>query len=241
MEEVLDVYQKPYDAEHPVVCFDERPCFLIANKIEIVPAKPGQLQRFDYTYKKCGCANVFGFFEPLQARREMQVTQRRTMLDFAQAMKHLVDDFYPQAKQITVVLDNLATHTKAALYATFPPQEAHRLTSKLHFVHTPKHGSWLNMIEIEFAALTRQCLDRRIPSMDLLKKEGRWVNIERFQKTTSIWECQLCATAVFNVWKSIDAGNLPLLNVHRCPPLAYTLVIRDTVLRSRYLQALSGG
>jgi DDE superfamily endonuclease len=120
MEEVLDVYEKPYNPAQPVVCFDERPCFLIADELDIIPAKPGQLQRFDYTYKKCGSANVFGMFEPLQGRREMLVTERRTMPDFAHAMRHLVDVLYPQAEQISVVLDNLTTHTKAALYATFP-------------------------------------------------------------------------------------------------------------------------
>lgn len=123
MEEVLDTYEKPYTPTHPVVCFDERPCFLIADELDIIPARPGQLERFDYTYKKCGSANVFGFFEPLQGRREILVTNRRTMHDFAKAMQQLVDEFYPQAQQITVVLDNLSTHTKAALYATFSPKK----------------------------------------------------------------------------------------------------------------------
>lgn len=171
MEDVPDVYEKPYDAAHPVVCFDERPCFLIADELEVIPAKPGQLERFDYTYKKCGSANVFGLFEPLQGRREMLVTERRTMPDFAHAIKHLVDELYPQAEQITVVLDNLATHTKAALYATFPPAQAHRLARKLNFIHTPKHGSWLNMVEIEFAALAKQCLDCHIPDIERLRQE----------------------------------------------------------------------
>lgn len=189
MEEVLDVYEKPYNPAQPVVCFDERPCFLIADELNIIPAKPGQLQRFDYTYKKCGCANVFGFFEPLQGRREMLVTDRRTMPDFAHAMKRLVDGFYPQAQQITVVLDNLATHTKAALYTTFPPEEAHRLVHKLNFVYTPKHGSWLNMVEIEFAALAKQCLDRHIPDIALLRQEvAAWTMQRNLLKTTVRWQ-----------------------------------------------------
>jgi transposase len=188
MEEVLDVYEKPYDVANPVVCFDERPCFLIADEISVIPAKPGQLERFDYTYKKCGAANVFGVFEPLQGRREMQVTERRTMPDFAQAMKQLVDVFYPSAERITVVLDNLATHTKAALYATFTPEEAHRLARKLHFVHTPKHGSWLNMVEIEFAALAKQCLDRHIPDIALLEQEvTAWTTQRNHLKATVNW------------------------------------------------------
>lgn len=188
MEEVLDVYEQPYSPVHPVVCFDERPCFLIADELDIIPAKPGQLERFDYTYKKCGSANVFGFFEPLQGRREMLVTDRRTMPDFAHAMKQLVDDFYPRAEQITVVLDNLATHTKAALYATFLPEEAHRLARKLHFVYTPKHGSWLNLVEIEFAALAKQCLDRHIPDIELLRQEvAAWTTQRNLLKATVNW------------------------------------------------------
>lgn len=186
MEEVLDVYERPYDPQHPVVCFDERPCFLIADEIEIVPAKPGQIKRMDYTYKKCGSANVFGFFQPSRGRREMRVTQRRTKEDFAQAMRYLSDELYPDVPLITVVLDNLATHTKASLYASFSPKEAHRIARKLQFVYTPKHGSWLNMIEIEFAALTKQCLDRRIPSLELLKQEIAAWTLQRNQQATSV-------------------------------------------------------
>lgn len=186
MEEVLDVYEQPDNPQHPVVCFDERPCFLIADEIEVVPAKPGQIERIDYTYKKCGSANVFGFFQPSQGRREMRVTQRRTKADFAQAMRYLTDELYPDVQQVTVVLDNLATHTKAALYDSFPPQEAHRIARKLRFVYTPKHGSWLNMIEIEFAALAKQCLDRRIPSIDVLSNEIAAWTLHRNQQPSSI-------------------------------------------------------
>lgn len=188
MEEVLDMYEKPYNPAQPVVCFDERPCFLIADELDIIPAKPGQLKRFDYTYKKCGSANVFGMFEPLRGRRDMLVTERRTMPDFAHAMKHLVDVFYPRAEHVTVILDNLATHTKAALYTTFPPQEAQRLARKLHFVYTPKHGSWLNMVEIEFAALAKQCLDCHIPDIELLRQKiTAWTTQRNILKTAVHW------------------------------------------------------
>ncbi len=189
MEDILDLYEEPYDAKRPVVCFDERPCFLIAEEKEIIPAKPGSLERYDYSYKKCGSANIFGFFEPLANWRQMKVTQRRTKLDFAQCMKELVDVYYPKAKSIRVVLDNLSTHTKAALYDAFEPIEARRIAKKLDFHFTPKHGSWLNMVEIEFSVLSRQCLQRRIPDIDTLTREvDAWTKLRNQAKHTVHWQ-----------------------------------------------------
>ena len=188
MEDVLDLYEEAYDPSSPVVCFDERPCFLIAETKQIIPARPGQLERYDYTYEKCGAANIFGFFEPLTAWRDMKVTQKRTKPEFAHCMKDLVDVYYPQARQIRVVLDQLATHTKAALYDTFEPQEARRIATKLEFHFTPKHGSWLNMVEIEFSVLSRQCLNRRIPDADTLEQEVEtWTKQRNDEHVTVDW------------------------------------------------------
>lgn len=179
MEDVLGVYERPLDRNVPVVCLDERPCYLIGDKREVIPAKPGQLSRFDYEYIRNGTATVFGMFAPLLGWREMIVTQRRTRLDFAGCLKQLVNEFFANAQKIIVVLDNLNTHSKASLYEAFAPAEASRIAAKLEFHHTPKHGSWLNAVEIEFAALSRQCLDRRIPDLAMLDREVRAWTIER--------------------------------------------------------------
>ena len=186
MEDVLDVYERSLNANVPVVCLDERPCFLIGDKREVVSAKPGQLARFDYEYVKNGNATVFGLFAPLLGWREMIVTERRTRVDFAGCLKRLVDEFYPSAERIVVVLDNLNTHSKASLYEAFTPEEAHRIASKLEFHHTPKHGSWLNAVEIEFAALSQQCLARRIPSLAVLKSEVAAWTVERNSRVVKV-------------------------------------------------------
>jgi len=171
MEDVLDLYHQPYDPAYPLVCFDESSKQLVSEKRVPWPATPGQVARYDYEYKREGVRNLFMFFEPLAGRRHVEVTERRTKVDWAHCMKQLVDELYPDAICIRVVQDNLNTHTPAALYEVFEPQEAKRLLDHLDFHYTPKHGSWLNMAEIEFSALTRQCLDRRIPDEATLKQE----------------------------------------------------------------------
>jgi hypothetical protein len=162
MEDVLEVYTRPYDPRYPRICMDESSKQLVGETRQPLPAEPGQPARYDYEYQRNGVCNLFLFCEPLVGWRHIEVTERRTRQDWAWAMKTLVDDYYPAADRITVVLDNLNTHVPASLYATFPPAEAHRLLRRLEFHHTPKHGSWLNMAELEFSVLSRQCLDRRI-------------------------------------------------------------------------------
>lgn len=171
MEDVLQLYTNVYDPDYPLVCFDESSKQFIAETRKPLPAEPGQPERFDYEYQRLGVSNLFMFFEPLTGWRHVEVTDQRTQIDYAQQMKYLVDERYPQAKKITIVQDNLNTHMGASLYKAFIPAEARRILDKLEFHYTPKHGSWLNMAEIELSVLTRQCLDRRIPDKNLLKQE----------------------------------------------------------------------
>ena len=164
------MYAKRYDNLFPVVCFDERPCHLISDVKERVRAAPGRLARYDYLYARHGTLNLFGFLEPKTGRVSFQVTERHTKLDFAHCMKRLVDELYPKAVLIHLVLDNLATHSKGALYEAFEPAVAHRIARRIQFHFTPKHGSWLNAVELEFAALSRTALDHRIPDRDELER-----------------------------------------------------------------------
>jgi DDE superfamily endonuclease len=159
---------------------------LVKETRDIIPPAPGQLERYDYQYERNGVANLFMFFEPLTQWRHIVVTDQRTAIDYAHQMKYLVDERYPQAKKIGVIQDQLNTHVKASLYKAFPPEEARRILDKLEFHYTPKHGSWLNMAEIELSVLNRQCLDRRIPDMDSLKQEiAAWEN-NRNEKSNSV-------------------------------------------------------
>jgi hypothetical protein len=188
MEDVLDVYQQPYDPLIPQVCFDERPCQLISELRLPLPAEPGQPERYDYEYKREGTCNLFAFFQPQTGWRHIEVTSQRTARDFAHCMKYLVDILFPLATLIRVVLDNLNTHTPGALYQTFPPSEARRILSQLEFHYTPKHGSWLNMVEIELSVLSRQCLKRRIPNLEVMKGEiAAWEQERNQQKATVNW------------------------------------------------------
>jgi hypothetical protein len=169
MEDVLDLYAEPASAATPVVCFDEKPVQLLADTRPPLPARPGQVARHDYEYERCGTANLFIVFQPRTGWRAVTVTSRRTQHDFAEQMKELVDTHFPAAQRIRVVLDNLNTHTVAALYARFPAAEARRLARKLEFHYTPVHGSWLNMVEIELSVLSRQCLSQRISTAERLQ------------------------------------------------------------------------
>ena len=161
MEDVLDLYAEPYNPSRPVVCFDETSTQLLADVREPLPAQPGRPRRQDYEYRRGGTRNLFLFCEPLAGWRHVAITERRTMVDFAHQMQWLVDVAYPDATVIRVVLDNLNTHRMASLYETFPAPEARRIVKRLEFHHTPKHASWLNMAEIEFSVLTRDCLQGR--------------------------------------------------------------------------------
>lgn len=171
MEDVLDLYEQPYDPLYPVVCFDERPYQLVSEVRQPIPAQPGKPLRYDYEYKREGTCNLFMFFQPLACWRHVKVTDRRTKVDVAYCLRDLVDLHCPDARVIRLVLDNLNTHKPEVLYAVFAPAEARRIARRLEFHYTPTHGSWLNMVEIEIAVLSSQCLDRRIPSKDLLIPE----------------------------------------------------------------------
>jgi len=171
MEDVLDLYAEPPDPARPVICFDESPTQLIGEVREPVAAKPGQLERHDYEYRRNGTANLFVFLDAHRPWRKVKVTERRTNQDFAHCMRDLVDLHYPDAPLIRIVLDNLSTHTAGALYDTFPASEARRILKRIEFHHTPKHASWLNMVEIEIGVLRSQCLDRRIDNSKELEAE----------------------------------------------------------------------
>lgn len=179
MEDVLDLYEEPHDPKRPKVCFDESSKQLIAETREPVPACPGQPERYDTEYKRNGTRNLFLFLEPDEGWRHMEVTDSRTMSDFAHQMRWLVEERYPDAEIVRVILDNLNTHKPASLYEAFPPEEARRILKRLEFHHTPKHGSWLNMAEIEFSVFSRQCLDRRIGDEAMLKREIKALEDER--------------------------------------------------------------
>jgi len=188
MEDVLDLYHQPYDARYPLICFDESSKQLIAEVKTPLPMRPGEIRRYDYEYERQGVCNLFMFFEPLQSWRHVEVTDQRTNIDFAHCMKYLVDVRYPEALSIRVVMDNLNTHKPASLYEAFSPQEARRLLERLAFHYTPKHGSWLNMAEIEFSVLSRQCLDRRISNRDILIKEiAAWEIARNRAEATINW------------------------------------------------------
>jgi hypothetical protein len=188
MEDVLDLYAEPYDPQYPVVCFDESPYQLVSEVRQPLPVRPGRPARYDYEYRREGTCNLFMFFEPLRGWRHAKVTDRRTTQDFAYCMQDLVDVHCPQATVISVVLDNLNTHTPAALYTTFPPAEACRILRKLDFHYTPKHGSWLHMAAIEFAVVSTQCLDRRLGDQATVRRAvAAWETRRHEAKATVDW------------------------------------------------------
>jgi hypothetical protein len=188
MEDLLDLYAEDFDPLRPVVCFDELPYQLVAETCLPLPLRPGKPLRYDYEYRRNGTCNLFMFFQPLVGWRHVEVTERRTKRDFAYQMKDLVDIHFPQAEVIRVVLDNLNTHSPAALYEVFEPQEARRIVRKLAFHYTPKHGSWLNMAEIEISVLERQCLDRRLAEVPTVRSEVlSWETLRNDQHATVDW------------------------------------------------------
>jgi hypothetical protein len=177
MEDVLDLYARPYDPRRPQVCFDEHMVQLIAEKRHPLPPKPGRPERFDYEYQR------------MAGWRHVKVTEHRTKIDFAHCMPYLVDELFPEADCVVLVLDNLNTHTPAALYEAFEPAEAKRILDRLEFHYTPKHGSWLNMVEIEIGVLSEQCLDRRIPDANTLQSEiAAWEISRNDQRATVDWQ-----------------------------------------------------
>jgi transposase len=188
MEDVLDLYAEIPDLQHPVVCFDESPTQLIGETRQPIPATPGQIERVDYEYRRNGTANLFVFLDAHRSWRKVNVTDRRTAKDFAVCMRELVDLHYPQAERIRVVMDNLSTHTPGSLYEAFPAPEAHRILERLEFHFTPKHASWLNMVEIEIGVLKGQCLGRRIDTREWLERE------------VAAWECQRNAAGARVRW-----------------------------------------
>src|SRR5215211_4937100 len=171
MEDLLDLYAEDYDEKRPTVGFDETSKQLIAETRQPLSARAGRVERFDYEYERRGVRNLFMMCEAKRGWRHVEVTEQRTMQDFARQMRWLVDKAYPEAERVRVVLDNLNTHRAASLYETFAPEEARRILRKLEFHYTPKHGSWLNMAEIELSVLSRQCLDRRIGEEEALRRE----------------------------------------------------------------------
>lgn len=191
MEDVLDVYELPYDPQRPVVCMDEKPYQLLGDARESLPMRPGDIQKVDSEYVRNGTCSIFAFVDPLGGRHHTSVHEHRTALDWAEEIKYLVDEMYPDAEKIILVMDNLNTHKPASLYKKYPPEEARRIIKKLEIHYTPKHGSWLNMAEIELNVLTRQCLSRRIETIEKLRTEIAAWEAERNQNQEKIlWHFQ---------------------------------------------------
>lgn len=189
MEDVLDVYKRPYDERYPVICMDETNKQQVKEVRAPLPMEPGKVERYDTEYERNGTSNIFLSFEPLAGKRRVKVTEQRTRTDWAHFIKEIVDNDYPHAERIILVMDNLNTHSGASLYQTFPPAEAKRILDRLEIHYTPKHGSWLNMAELELSHLSRQCLDRRIPDRDTLVNETKaWMN-DRNKKNIKVdWQ-----------------------------------------------------
>jgi DDE superfamily endonuclease len=189
MEDVLHQYQLPYDARHPLICFDERPCFLIEDVGGILPMSPGKAKRYHYEYQKNGSCCVFLAFEPQTGFRYVEVRERRTAADYADFMQTLLARHYPQAESLRLVQDNLNTHTPGSFYEVLPPAEAFALAQRFEAHYTPKKGSWLNMAEIEFAALSKQCLERRVPDLPSLRHEVlAWADQRNHDRPTVNWK-----------------------------------------------------
>lgn len=189
MEDVLEVYHRPYDPRRPVVCLDERPKTLRDTPRGDLPAGPGRAARQDYEYERHGSCNVFLWVEPLAGKRQVTITERRTALDFADQLRGLSEEVYAEAEKIVLVVDNLNTHTPAALYARFAPEQARRLASRFEWHFTPEHGSWLNMAECELSVLSRQCLARRMASREeIIREVAAWQGRREQANATIRWQ-----------------------------------------------------
>jgi DDE superfamily endonuclease len=189
MEEVLDLYEEPYDEKRPVVCFDERPCQLLADLREPLGLRTGRPERRDHEYERRGMAHLFVAFEPLTGWRGVEVRERRRGREFAEFVRYLAEDLYPKAEKIRLVVDNLNIHSAASFYEVFDAQRARELTRKIEFRYTPVHGSWLNMAEVEISVLVRQCLGkRRVPDAETLGREARaWYEARNRQRASVDW------------------------------------------------------
>ena len=207
MERVLDVYKLPYNADFPTVCMDESPKQLIKETRLPIEMKPGHEAKEDFEYERCGVANIFLASEPLTGKRYVEVTERKTKKDWATFIKQIADDWYKDAPKIRLVMDNLSTHKPAALYDAFEPQDAKRIWDRFEFVYTPKHGSWLNMAEIELNVLMGQCLNRRIDNMETMKKEVAAWQTHRNNKEAKIkWRftCEDARIKLLKLYPSIQ-------------------------------------
>ena len=189
MEDVLEVYKRPYDPAFPVVCLDETNRQLIEETRKAIPVGPGRPKRTDYEYRRKGVVNLFMMFEPLKAQRHVKLTEQRTRKDWAECIRDLVNVYYPEAEKVVLVEDNLNTHTVGSLYETFEPEEARRLAEKIELHYTPKHGSWLNMAEIEIGVLSRQCLSQYIPTEEKMRREvTAWEQKRNQTNATVDWQ-----------------------------------------------------
>jgi hypothetical protein len=189
MEDILEVYRRPYDPRRPVVCLDEQPTQLIGETRRAIPVQPGQPARYDYEYERLGSATNFMLTEPLGGWRKVNVRETKTAIDLAQEIKELLDVDYPDAETVVLVWDNLNTHTPASLYKAFEPAEARRLLARLEIHYTPKHGSWLDVAEIELSVFTKQCLARRIDNIDTLRREAAaWADARNAAQTGVDWQ-----------------------------------------------------
>ena len=189
MERVLDVYTRAYNNKYPVVCMDESPKQLIKETRKPIEAKPGSIKRIDYEYERCGTCNIFIASEPLLGKRYVKITERKTKKEWAIFLKQISDEYYKDAERITLVMDNLSTHKSGAFYEVFEPIEAKRILDRFEFVYTPKHGSWLNMAEIELNVLQGQCLSRRIDKIEIVERETiAWENTRNNKKVKIDWQ-----------------------------------------------------
>ena len=189
MEDILEIYKRPYEANKPLICMDETSKQLVKETRQPISARPGQPARYDYEYERNGVCNLFMFYEPFGGKRYVSITDRRTKKDWAIQVKELLDVHYPNEEKIVLVMDNLNTHKGASLYENFPPAEARRLLNRLEIHYTPKHASWLNIAEIELRVLSGQCLNRRIPDKQTLKREVyAWQDQRNFQHAKVDWQ-----------------------------------------------------